>query len=290
MPEVLARTRDGEVLHGNKQGDGPLLVVPDGAALEVRIRIDTRRAPFLNKDKLAMVRMRSDASDPYMTFEMHLFIEQALMAEPNTIDLGEVPTTVGGAGSAWLRATQPASGTRIGGVDSVQGPLSARLEEEERLDVTVWKLIVEADPGLPIGALRGSVRLSVLNGAGETEEARFELPVIGRVVNDVVMHPPALHLAPAGGGAAEVTAELRTLIPGARVRVLSTELEGEHAERLVLRATPIDPDSAGRAVRWTVTLEAPADAEPHSVSGRVRIALDDPNLPEISAPFTSSVR
>lgn len=287
VPEILARTRDGEVLRGQKQKDGPLLVVPEGAEVEVKIRIDTRRAPFLNKDKLAQVRMRTDATDPYLTFELHLFVQQPLTAEPAALDLGLVPTSTGGSASTWVRASLPEEGTHVGAIESVQGPFTARLEEEQRMDVRLWKVTVESEPGQPIGALRGSVRLTVLDGDGERDGAPFEIPIQGRVTEDVVIEPPALHLGP---GARTATAELRALIPGARVRVVSTELESTDAHGLVVRATPIDPDTAGRAARWTITLEAPAGAEAHSVSGRVHVALDDPSLPEVSAPFTSALR
>ena len=291
-PQISYTTSDGETVRGDARADGPLLTVPPGAQVEVLVRIDTHHVRYPNRDKLATIRLRSDSvHEPYMTFEMHLIVDRLFQATPSRIELHEVPQSVGATVTAAIALAQPGSQAMIEGVFSVEGPLEASVSVGEQLGRPLWTVLIVVEPGLPLGALEGAVYLTTRGFEGEQREATFDVHVTGRIVPDVIVDPPALYLdALTRGDTAQAVAELRALIPGARVALLGARVEGQGADLVRVEFEAVDPDAAGRSARWRVTLRTLAEVEPTRFAGEVHLELDDPALPEIVVPFSGALR
>jgi hypothetical protein len=268
----------------SRTGEKPLIAIPPGAEAELLVRIDTRHAAPFNVDKLELVRLRCDSPHtPFLTFELHLYVRRAFLLEPEVLDLCLVPESAGARGSVLVRSADPAADAALA-VLSVEGPIAATLGEEPGLGARRWRLAIETVAGLARGALEGR---GLLAPAGEPATP-LAVRVRGQVVADVVLDPPALYLRRLGSGPTRAEAELRALVPGARIAVLASRLEGEGRAALRVEVAPIDPDAAGRSARWRVTLAADPELAPESFRGTLTLELDDPIVKQVDAPYAGA--
>jgi hypothetical protein len=287
-PRITTTTKSGETIRGKLKGD-PLITIEPGAQAEVTIRIDTRSIRAFNRDKLETVRLRCDSKNtPYLSFEVHVRVERLFLAEPGRVEFDNVPSSVGARES--VRITSFARGTpaAILDIDSVEGPIRASVSEGLLLNTPIWTLLVEVEPGVPLGALSGRVSLSCVDMDGEPAEP-YELEVSGQIVRDIVLDPPALHFLQLGGsGSSTVEARLKSLVPGSRVRVTGGTLTGPAADRLRFEALPVEPDAVGRAADWRILLNAAPGLVGTSFAGTLTLELDDPVVSTLAVPYSSN--
>ena len=294
-PRISYVGADGALVRGDPAGRGKVLSLPSGAVADLAIGIDTERIERMNVDKLAQVRIRSDsAATPYLTFELHVVVARAMLSVPPAIDLGQTPQSAGKSGRADVAADDLRTRYRILGIESIEGPFTATLDETEVAGVPTWIVVASAKPGLPLGPVSGRVVLSVSGEGGEGKSPPFRIPLSAQILPDVVLRPPVLLFgAIERAKGAEVGGELVALVPGERVRVARTQVSATPAEvaaAITAEAEPIEPGEDGRAASWRVRLRASESIAATAFSGTLVLELDHPRVPEIRVPFSGTAR
>ena len=295
LPRISYVAKDGTVVQGDPASRERVIVLPGGAVADLAMKIDTTRIERMNIDKLAQVRIRTDsAATPYMTFEMHLVVARAMLAVPKAIDLGLVPQSAGKSGRSDVMPDDVKAKDRILGVESVDGPFTATVDETVVADVPTWIVVVATKPNLELGPVSGAVHLSVSGEDGTGAGPSFKLPVSGQIAPDVVARPGVLAFgAIPRGQPAEVDAEIAALIPGELVRVTGTKVvttPETAAAAIAAEAEAVAPADGGSSATWKLRLRASeALAEPQ-FSGTVVLELDHPRVREIRVPFSGTMR
>lgn len=294
-PRISYLGADGKRVDGAAGVSRPVITLPSGTTAELLVRVDTEHVQVMNQDKLASVRMRSDSiSTPYLTFELYLVVERVMRAVPGTIELGQTPQGAGRSGRTDVSSDVPGSQARVRGIESIEGPFTATVDEAEIAGAPVWIVVATAKGDLPIGPVSGKVILSVTGEDGTGAGAPFAIPVSAQISPEIVLRPPVLAFGTiAKGTAARVEAELVTLVPGERVKVTGFEVRTtpEGAARWIAsEATPVDPVEDGSATKWVVVLQSWPKLEEPLFSGTIVLRTDHPKVSEIRAPFSGAVR
>jgi hypothetical protein len=295
QPRIAYTAADGKRVEGNSGGGGPVITLPPGSTAELAVRVDTEHVQALNVDKLASVRIRSDsAATPFLTLEVHLVVDRVMRAVPSGIELGQTPQSVGRSGRTDVVNDVPGSLARVTGIESIEGPFTATLDEADLNGTRAWILIATAKPDLPLGPANGRVMLATTTEDGTGVGASFLVPVTAQISPEVVLRPAALPFgAIAMGTAARVEADLETLVPGERVRVLDSRVttmpEGV-AQWIAAEATAVDPAADGAAAHWKIVLQSWPRLEEPTFSGTLVLTLDHPKVKEIRASFSGTVR
>lgn len=266
----------GREVLGNRRKE-PVITLPPGVEANLTFEIDTTTVRLANADKLAQVRLRCDSpSKPFITFEMHLKVDLAFQATPRTIDLGRVPISTGARGRSDLITGLPAGLQRVTGVIESSPGLEVGIRQEEKPGGTLWIVDAVLTPPLERGLWKGKIILSATGDDGTGDGRPFEIPVMGNVVDDIIVRPQSLsftRFSPVKGSTG--TAELFTLAPGHRTRIVAARLEGELPEGVEVSYEPKQADATGRCASWTITVTVPPSAEPERFVGKVILDLDD---------------
>lgn len=276
---------------GTATNHDALIRIPPGATADLTVTIDTEHVLVMNQDKLAQVRMRSDSkTSPFLTFEIHLVAERSMRAVPAEIELGQTPRSVGKSGKTTVSTEIATSRARVLGIESVEGPFTATVDETDMAGQRVWIVVATAKAGLKTGPVSGKVILSVSGDEGTGSGPPFQIRVWAQIMEDVILWPPLFQFAPfEQGHKAEMPTELFALVPGEKVKVTGTSVvatpEGATSE-IAAEATPVDPDADGRAAKWKIVLRTSEKLAECSFSGTLKIALDHPRVPEIRAHFS----
>ncbi|MBI5364879.1 MAG: hypothetical protein HZA53_17005 [Planctomycetes bacterium] len=276
------------------RGAEPVLVVPAAASFELVVDIDTTtQIERLNLDKLAQVRMRSDAPRaPYLTFELHLVVERTFRAVPSGLEFGEIAQSAGKSMRSDVSPETRGDGARITGVELVEGPFTATVDPTQQGDVLYWIVVAEAKKGLPLGPALGKVRLATVQSDGQPG-APFELPLRGQIVPDVVAHPALFAFGAFERDATKaVTIDVDALAEGDAFTFLSAEAQGVGADKLGFERVPIEPGVTGPpahaakpAPKWRITLRTSSDFPLGPFSGPLLVKTDHPRVPELRVPY-----
>lgn len=281
---------DGTVVLGTRERGRDVLTVPAGAVVDLEVVIDTTMVENLNIDKLSQLRLRCDSvRNPYLTFEMHLLVARPFRSVPDRMQLGEVPQSFGKSGRVDISTALKGDASKIREIASVEGTFTAEIQATEIVGEPVWILTVNAPPGLPLGPARGQVTMRTTAPDG-SEGGAFSVTILAQVVPDIVVHPGILDLAsllPGQGGTRP--AEIVSLVPGARVRVTGTRVEGDDAADFTIETKPIDPDESGKSQRHSLVLKCRPERKPGAFRGVVVIEFDSKETPRITVPFAGSV-
>jgi len=266
----------GREVLGNRRKD-PVIVLPPGVEADLTFEIDTTAVRLANADKLAQVRLRCDSPNkPFVTFEMHLKVDLAFQATPKTINLGRVPISTGARGRSDLITGLPGGLQRVTGVIESSPRLEVGIRQEEKPGGTLWIVDAVLTPPLERGLWKGKIILSATGDDGTGEGRPFEIPVLGNVVDDIIVRPPTLaftRFSPVDGSTG--TAELVALAPGHRTLVTGARLEGELPEGVEVGYEPKKADATGRSASWTITVTVPPSVEAERFVGKVILELDD---------------
>ena len=284
QPRILMDIH-GETIVGRSRS--PILTIPPGAEAQLEIAVDTRLVEKMNIDKLGVVRLRCDSENtPFLAFEVHLIVERLFRSVPAEITLSEIPRTSGKDRRADLTTELARSPARLVRIESVEGPFRATLDATQVGEEPVWILLVSALPDLPLGPVRGKVRLVTTDHAGTGESGRFEVPIRGDVVEPILLRPSLLVVS-SGSGA---SARIECLPPGMRVSHISSFLEGEGAETIELSITPESPDAEGRASAFTVEVRPRQGLPTQALALRARIRLSESGFEDLQLPISIQAR
>lgn len=274
------------------------------ARIQLVVRIDTREIQVKNQDKLAWIRIvTSSPNRPYLVIEAHIVADSPLQPNPEALELGRVPASVGATAKVDLLPVGP-SGTLPLELGPVPAGYEASLEHRDVLGRDLWTLKLVALPPVAPGPLRGELEVRTqrptqppLPGQRVYGDDRLEWvpgrPFLvrfqGQGIGDLDVFPVQLvaNGTRAAGGRGEVT--LSSLLAGQRLRVTGSKLVlpggiATHGE-LAVHATPIDADDSGRAAQWRLELVAPPDFAPEQLAGTAVIELDDLQFPRHEVPF-----
>jgi hypothetical protein len=292
VPRVSYTTSDGKLVKGSVVRGQEVIQLPPHVVADVEVQIDTTYVEKVNVDKLSVVRITSDSiGTPYVTLELHLIVTRAFRAVPATIDMGEAPQSVGKSARTDVSTEAKGDPSRILGVDSVEGPFTAALEESRANDETFWILIATVAPGLPLGPAQGKVWLSTSGPDGTGKGQSFSVPLRAQIVPEIVVRPPVFEMPRLERGkSARFEAALESLAPGSTVQVLAARVEGIGAEHLKLEFVPDSPDDSQRSNVWRLTLVADERFDAEAFSGTVLVQTDDPQVPIVRIPYAGTSR
>jgi hypothetical protein len=293
VPRISYRAADGALVPGNPDNRETVITLPPGAVADLAVSIDTERVEVMNIDKLAQVRVRSDSkTTPYVTLELHLVVERLMRAVPAAIELGQTPQSAGKSGRTDVAVDVPGCRARVIGVESVEGPFTATVDEAEVAGVATWIVVANARPGIPLGPVAGKVVLSVTGADGTGVGRPFSVTVTAQIAPDVVLRPPVLLFGSfERGKPAKIEAQLVALVPGERVLVRSATVTGtpeSAAREIAAEVTPIDPGEDGRAQSWMVVLRSSEKLRDSTFSGELTLQIDHPRVPSIRAVFSGA--
>lgn len=284
----------GELVGGTRGGD-KVLTIPAGTTFELVCELDTTtQIERMNVDKLAQVRVRTDAPRAaYLTFELHVIVERTFRSVPGTIELGEIPQSAGKAKRADVSTESAEDTSRVVSITSVEGPFVATVDPSDFQGRAFWIVVAESQKGLPLGPVRGKLVLATTRADGKTPGAPFEIPVTGQVVPDVVAHPAAFAFGTFQRDALkELSIDVDALVPGERIAFLGAEAKGTGADKLAFDRTPIEPGAAeplardaANAPKWKITLKTTSDFPLGPFSGTLEIKTDHPRVPKIVVPY-----
>jgi hypothetical protein len=287
-PEVSYTDAAGELVKGDRFGK-PVIVLPPGAVASVVIEVDTSHVRLKNVDKLAQVRLRCDSPvTPFITFEMHMIVELAFQVTPEQLNMKDVPISGGGHISTdIIRAIPGSSAAVLELLESTPG-LEVNIDAFESFGEKVWRVSAVLMPPLELGPWRGEIQLSTTKDleGGSPPGPVLTIPVLARVVQDIVFQPATLGFSPfspANGALSRST--VTALAAGHRIKILSARVEGDVPPGLELTYEPKTPDGEGRSEEWRLELLAPPTYPRERVVGKVVVELDDPNVSSLEAAF-----
>lgn len=287
---VQYKTASGEVVAGSRARSGPVLVVPAGQEFELVCAIDTSFVENMNLDKLAQVRMRSDSPDaPYLTFELHLVVERIFRAVPLVADLGLIPRSAGKSLRSDVSTELRGALAKITGIESVEGPFTATADATHIGDEPLWIVDVKAQAGLPLGPVRGKVRLGSTGPDGTGKGPPFDLEVLGTVVEDIRPSPSVFAFGTyARGTTRTCKLDLEALAPEQTFRCGSMRLSGDYADKLTIERTALEQEDDGSARVWQFVLTAPTDVPIGAFAGTVEIVTDHPAAVTVRIPYNGN--
>jgi hypothetical protein len=294
-PRISYRAEDGTIVQGDAASREGVIRLPAGATADLAVEIDTEHVPAMNQDKLAQVSLRSDSkTTPFLIFEIHLKVERVMRAVPAEIEVGQAPQSAGKSGRTIVTVDLPGSRARVLGIESVEGPYTATVDETEMAGVKAWIVVASVNPGLPVGPVSGRVSLSVSGDDGTGVGLPFQMTARAQISPDVVLRPPVfLFGAFERGKSAKIEGELVALVPGERVRVTGTQVSGiseSAAREITVEAAPIEPGDDGRAEKWKVVMRTSEKLADAAFSGTLVVALDHPRVSEIRVAFFGTTR
>ncbi|QDV07564.1 hypothetical protein Poly30_30900 [Planctomycetes bacterium Poly30] len=260
-----------------------LATVPAGGTILIRMKLMTKFSKP-NQRKLALMRLSTDSvARPYLTFEVGFNPTRAFVFAPDRANLLNAPFSSGKSERTKILVDRGGNPGRVLGVLSTPEGIEAELVTETFGGEYVWYVNVTVPPLSPLGPIRGEVILKTTDENGDGEEGRLELPVVALVVPDVVATPNlAMLRAFDRTKGKEFTGRIAALVPGARIKIESAQLDSVNAEKFEVSYEPVKPFDDGRAIEWSYTIKVLPD-HPHGfLSGDLVLKLEESfgGLPE----------
>jgi hypothetical protein len=266
-----------------------LLVVPSGEEAELEIKVDTRDLVTKNTHKLITIRVLTDSPNGYfLTFEVHLYVQQPFAIVPGTLAFGDVAENGGGS----ARVEIVPAGTTVHELTEL-GPLpagmSADLLKEIRQGRGVWVLSARLEPPLERGPRHGALSIATLEPGG-LRGRDLEVPFTANVVGDLLADPQRIAFR-ASERRSSGSCELVSLLAGQRLRLTGIDVPADQRDFLTASYEPVQAEDEGRSERWRITLElraSPPDRE--ILSGTLGVHLDDPQHPSYALDYVIHLR
>ncbi|MFT5284306.1 MAG: hypothetical protein ACI8TQ_000462 [Planctomycetota bacterium] len=285
VPSVRYFAEDGSTVRGLPSNEPEILVIPPGAMVELDIHIDTNTVKSKNVTKLMQVRITTDSqNDPYLTLECSITVEQAFYVDGDFLSLGNMPISIGGEGRTEISLIGD-SASRLSGIGILPPGLSAELNQQAIIGRPVWELIARVEPPLKLGNFTGQIELLTEGADGEARPPLL-INLRGSAIPDIAVSPPRFFFQDIrSDGIATIAAEVSTMIPGARFKILSAETTGTMKDFISVEFFPRDNPNDTSAAHWTVKATASPDIDVDRFSGTIELVTDDPQTPQISVIY-----
>jgi len=292
VASLRAVRADGTVVPGEsiRSKAETLLTIGPGELFELEVRITTRDMVSKNMDKLLNVRVSTDSPGSYfLTFEMHILVEQPFSVVPAALALGSIPENGGGAGKVDIVPTAHLHHV----VKELLPPppgVQAELVQEARSGYLVWVLSVALEPPLARGPYNEVLRLTTDDESGNPGRD-LEIPLTAMVIGDFDTNPERIVFAATRDGQHRSSTEFRALLAGHRPRIVAAEVDQAHRGWLSASFEPVSPDDEGSSPRWLLTLETrPPLPDQDMLAGTLHLTLDDPQHPTWEVEYVVHVR
>lgn len=274
------------LVRGLMGADSPPFRLAPGAVADLELAIDSTQVGVMNAHKLVVVRMICDSREtPILTLEAHLQVSRGFLCSPPLLELGEIPQAGTRQASTSVVNERAQLQAKILGLERVEGPFVAHLDEEPIGERITWRVTVDAKLDAPAGLVRGKVVLNTSGADGTGTGRPFEIPISGQVVPRILARPPSLRLS-VTQDVAELTVEC--LVPGEQVAIKRVRFEGVGPD---LKADFEAPRTENdRAPKWRVVLRVTPEGARGGYTRIAVIELDDPKIPELRVPVTVETR
>ena len=251
--------------------------IPPGATAELALTLDTTHSEPTshNTDKLYSLQMvTSSANRGFLRFEAHIFVERAVQATPQPLNLGRIASTGGGTGTIDIIAVND-SGVRLVGVGPLPPGVRAQIVAEPLYGSTLWVLEVTLEPPLAPGPHHQRFELMTEDADGLPYHP-FPIEVQAFATEDVDHSPQRFLMRKAAEVDGPLTAEVElfSLLEGERLLVTDARLEGPGSEQLELRFAPNLRDASGRSEKWTLTVQTKVPFGEAIVRAQVVVELE----------------
>jgi len=294
VDEIVARTTDGREILGDASREPEIITVPPGAELHLTLAVDTGILLMPNADKLSIVRMRTSSTvTPFVTFELKVTAQKLFQVSPPEVRIDEVPLSHGQTSVVRILRGKPSFLGDVLAVKSQGDLVQATLDKDFHFEDPVWTLTLTVPPGTTPGPFNDLVVLSTTDDEGnddETLQRELPIPIYGHFVEDIRLYPAAFTFGQVTqGGEGTIDAYLRTLAPGARIKILGTEILGAAAKHVQVDCKPRAEDLEGRSPVWDILISLDGQLPPGPIDGRVRFLLDDAQYPMLERPIRGHV-
>jgi hypothetical protein len=279
--------QSGQTVRGDPERRGHLLSIPAGVTADLELSVDTSLAIARNQGKLVIVRLTTDSSaTPFLTLNVHLFVEAPFRPAPAVLDLRHVPVNGGGTGEIAL-AQDGTDGQRITTVLETPPGVEAEVVPERVGGVDLWVVKVRIPPPVPLGFREHVLKLGTTGPGGEGEGPPLSVTVRATGTADAAIDPPLVVLQVLEQGVPpQATARLVSRLSGHDLRVTAARAEGIEPGRIEVGFEPVSPDAEGRAGAWELALRAVGDLGPAPLSGALVVETDDEQVPRVQASWT----
>ena len=278
----------GEPIRSNSE---KLLTVGPGELAEIEVVVNTRDISSKNVDKLVTMRVLTDSPNGYfLTLEVHILVEKPFAVVPGRLDLGRIPASGGGRGKVEIVQSGHFYYELKELLPTPEG-VFAELSHEIRNGSPVWTLHAELAAPLPRGPYDETLLIATEEAPGQPGR-ELEVQLTALVVGDFAADPQRIVFAGSRDTALRSSSEFRSLLGGHRLRLTGVTVPEEHRPFLTAVLEPVDPDDDGSSLRWLITMETvpPLPADETMLSGRLVLALDDPQHPEQELEYVVHLR
>lgn len=281
--QITLSSADGQqIARGGIAPDARPFVLATGSEIELRVTVDTSVVEKTNSDKLAWVRVVCDSKNtPYLAFEVHVKVLRDFLCTPRLVDLGEIPQGYDKRATGTLTPEDVHSPAALLGIERIEGPYTATLDETRIGEVRSWMLAVDAKVDAPQGLALGKVVIRTTGSDGTGSGRPFEVPLSGRVVPRIVARPAAVRMSLVKDSA---TIELECLVPGQKVELKNVRFEGPGPDFVgTFAAEHLD---GKQAAKWKIDLRLSGAGAQGGFTRTAVLELDDPQIPELRVPVT----
>ena len=285
---VVTLTSPGQPLvRGLMGAESPPFRLAPGAVAELELAVDSTLVGVMNADKLITVRIASDSVEtPFLGLEAHLKVIRDFLCSPALLELGEIPLGTAKQASTSVVNEHVRPDAKILGLERVDGPFVAHVDEEPVGERITWRVTVEAKSDAPPGLARGKVVLNASGPDGTGTGRQFEIPISGQVVPRILARPAALRLAKTQD-VAEISVEC--LVPKEQVELKNVRFEGAGPD-LKVDIEPERKPGMTHSAKWRIVLRVTPEGAGGGYTRIAVIELGDEKIPELRVPVTVETR
>jgi len=281
-----------ETITGDLNAEDGIIEIAPGQVADFVMKVDTRKIRKANTDKLNIMRVRTDSLEtPFLMFELRVLAVELFQATPRILRFSHVPESYGATLKSDLITARRGSPVRILGIEREGQRVRAELEESHINNESVWTLMVTVPAMSKLGPLEDEIVLRTTNSFGEGDDGRFSIKVHAQVVENIIATPRHLNISGfSQTEPARAEALLKTLVPGMRVGILDTVLQGAGADLLSVEIEAVDPDANGQSSRWNIALTSAGGLPAGRIDGTLVLVLDDTQQAEVRLPYRGVVQ
>lgn len=290
--KLLLIDAEGNTLEeGDLRRRGDMLTVPPGGMARLVVGVNTSSV-VPNKQKLAIMRLQTTSKvTAFITLEIRVASKRPFTVNPDSIQLGHVPTAHGGSARVEVMTAHKGSDERVLDIQSTSAPFTAEMEYLFINEEHIWTVVATLPPGESLGPKAGEVVLETIDDQGNPDT--LAIKVWAQVVHDVGFDRPDPHFGPVlPGEAKELVFELVARVPGLRVKVDDVSLVGENTDHLSVEFLPSPGyvDDTGHSRRWTIKVLTTGEHPPGRFEAQLTAHLTDDQYPEIVTKIQGVVR
>ena len=248
--------------------------IPPGAEGRIAVTLDTARLAGRTTKPVSVYTNDPDA--PVVSLSLTGQVTADLVVTPSPLYLGHVRRGDAARHEVMITPGRPGAAYTVERVEHTNPAIRARLERRD--DGPGQRLLVELDPGLPLGRFNETLTLHPTS----PREPAIALSVLGSVEGDLIVLPPQVTFGVTRGGAAPER-DLYIRNRGARPVAVTRVVVPDEVALYSLRALQ-------EGLEYRLTLRLRGDLPPGKVEAAVEIFTDHPEEGHLLVPLYAIVR